>query len=1091
MSLLTIGLLGSAILPVFPVQAVSSTSIFTTGGQDTIGSPSENVLQFTSGGHVLCFGQNAVHLAGLDHALRVEFSGGCPVQPSAEGAGSTQNGTTPLRKVHYSGIWQHIDVSYSAAADGIAESTYVIRPGGNPADINLSYNVPVDITANGGLRFGFANGYITESAPVAWQEIEGERLAVAVQFVRRADNRVGFSLGGYNSGYTTYIDPTYSWHTFCGAGGEMAQAIAVDTSGNIYVTGLGSSDYVSGPHGELPRHDFTGAADILVVKLNSSGAYQWHTFYGSTSTDYGESIAVDTSGNIYVAGESSGDWNGSDNTTPLHGYAGMYDITVIGLDSDGYYRWHTFYGSTDDDGAYGIAVDALGNVCVTGSSVQTWDAPTPPKHPHSGGFDTFVLKLNGSGSYQWHTFYGGASYATRCNGIATDGSCYIYVTGDSYSSWNGSDNQTPLHDYAGSIDIFVLKLDGSGDYRWHTFYGSAGDDFGQGIAVDTSGNIFVAGYSDESWNGSDNTTPLHTFAADDDICVLKLNDSGAYQWHSFYGSTGEDQAHGIARDGAGNVYVAGHSKASWKVGADDPLNAFAGTSDIALLGLDSAGAYLWHTFYGTNDYGMGVAVDSSAGVYVTGSSTTSWDGPGGKAPIDPYIPNVVNIVVVKTGFILPTVTTQAATNLTTNSATLNMDYTMGEYNPVDVRFAYKKSTDLNWTSHTSWVSKSAAGSHAEPITGLDSNTTYDFRAEIRYNSSEIQGGALQFTTSKTPAAVTTQAETGLTTSSTTLNMSYIMGDYNPIDVRFAYKKASDAVWIYTAWSLKSAAGTHSEPVAGLDTDVTYDFRAELKYDSTEIQGDILHFTTGKTLPAVTTDAATNITTSSATLNMSYTVGDYSPVDVRFSYKKSADPAWTYTSWVSKPAAGAHSETIAGLDSNTTYNFRAELRYNTAEIQGSILQFTTFQSTLYYVPPSSSSSTPAAPQAPVTLPSIQVQSATLSAAKVSPDMPVTVTADIVNRGTVNGSARIKLYVNGREDSSQGITLESGGNRPLYFTVSRSQPGTYVVYAGGIQAGSFIVEDAVDPNIILVVSCALIFSALVLGLLYILRRQKYSY
>jgi hypothetical protein len=127
--------------------------------------------------------------------------------------------------------------------------------------------------------------------------------------------------------------------------------------------------------------------------------------------------------------------------------------------------------------------------------------------------------------------------------------------------------------------------------------------------------------------------------------------------------------------------------------------------------------------------------------------------------------------------------------------------------------------------------------------------------------------------------------------------------------------------------------------------------------------------------------------------------------------------------------------------------------------------------------------------PVSLPNIQIQSASLSASKVSPGTPVTVTASVANRGTVNGSTRVKLYVNGEEDSSQGITVESGGNRPVYFTVSRHEPGTYTVYVGGTQVGSFIVNDAIDSNMILYISLSMIFLAFALGVIMIVRRNSY--
>jgi hypothetical protein len=193
------------------------------------------------------------------------------------------------------------------------------------------------------------------------------------------------------------------------------------------------------------------------------------------------------------------------------------------------------------------------------------------------------------------------------------------------------------------------------------------------------------------------------------------------------------------------------------------------------------------------------------------------------------------------------------------------------------------------------------------------------------------------------ASVTTEAATGLGLGSATLNMSYNVGLYVPVGVRFAYKKSADPDWTETSWVLKSASGTHAEPLSGLDPDAQYDFKAQLKYDSTmstTIGGDILHFTP-KTPPTVTTEAATGITTDSATLNMSYTIGDYSSVDVRFSYKRNANVVWTETSWVTHPGS-PYSEPLTGLDSDTLYDFKAELRYDTPaiEIQGSTLQFTT-------------------------------------------------------------------------------------------------------------------------------------------------------
>ena len=138
--------------------------------------------------------------------------------------------------------------------------------------------------------------------------------------------------------------------------------------------------------------------------------------------------------------------------------------------------------------------------------------------------------------------------------------------------------------------------------------------------------------------------------------------------------------------------------------------------------------------------------------------------------------------------------------------------------------------------------------------------------------------------------------------------------------------------------------------------------------------------------------------------------------------------------------------------------------------------------------SSSSSGTSNSQAIVGLPNPVVTSATVSATKVAPGTPVMVNASVLNKGTANGAANIKLYINGQEETSKGITVNSGSNTPITFTVSRNEPGTYTVYVGGVSAGSFTVDEMADSNIILYISGALIFIALAAGAIYFLRRRQ---
>ena len=267
------------------------------------------------------------------------------------------------------------------------------------------------------------------------------------------------------------IAGAYQWHAFFGAGeADTAWEVVADGAGGVYVAGT-SGDWKLDP-GPLPKHQYSGESDIVVLKLNEDGAYQWHTFYGNPGGDDGLDLSVDRERNVYVSGASAATWLGDGNTQPLHPFSGgEYDISVLSLTENGGYRWHSFYGSTEgaswEEAGHGIIATRDGLVIIVGHSSQTWDGDngTSPVTPFHGAVDTFLLVLDSAGAYQQHRFYGayaggGYGWNEPNKDICTDNQGSAISTGSAPANWLGDGEALPLnpHSEGNNYDIEVIKL---------------------------------------------------------------------------------------------------------------------------------------------------------------------------------------------------------------------------------------------------------------------------------------------------------------------------------------------------------------------------------------------------------------------------------------------------------------------------------------------------------------------------------------------------------------------------------------------------------------------------------------------------------
>jgi hypothetical protein len=580
-------------------------------GQSEAAAPVEKtrpagVLQFTSGGHLLGFENDAIYVAGNSHSLRIQFVNPCATAPTAVSTEDNPKGAAPLSQVSYSNLWDGVSLTYDAPTEGIVRSTYRIAPHTDVAAIRLRYNAPIALENDGSLRVSFKTGIIKESAPKAWQERDGKRVPVQVAFAQHETSDVGFVLGDYDSNEPLFIDPTLTWNTFLGgAGTDEAFGLALDTMGNVYVGG-----YSTAPWG-APLQPFAGSVDAFVAKLDPSGNLIWNTFLGGSGVDEIYGLAADATGNIFVTGYSTAPWG-----SPVLAFGGGTATLVAKLDSTGTLIWNTFLGGGFAIGK-AVALDAIGNVYLTGHSGETWGSPI--RAFIGGPYDAFAAKLDLNGNLIWNTFLGGGG-ADYGNAVAADSSGNVMVGGNSETGWD-----SPLQPYAGGIAAFIAKLDSSGTLTWNTFLGGGGNDSVEALALDSAGNIYVSGNSASTWGSPVN--PHTSFG--EDALAAKLDPSGTLIWNTFVGGSATT-AEGVAVDASGNVYLSGFGNETW----GSPSRAFSGIFDAFAAKLDSNGTLTWNTFLGgsTLDFGSKVAMEATGDVYVVGYSDATW----GDSPVQAH-----------------------------------------------------------------------------------------------------------------------------------------------------------------------------------------------------------------------------------------------------------------------------------------------------------------------------------------------------------------------------------------------------------------------------------------------------------------------
>jgi uncharacterized repeat protein (TIGR01451 family) len=358
----------------------------------------------------------------------------------------------------------------------------------------------------------------------------------------------------------------------------------------------------------------------------------WGTYYGGTDFDEGNSTAIDSSGNIYLAGSTL-----SLNIISSGGHqnvlGGIQDAFLVKFSSIGTRVWGTYYGGSGSDDGNSIAIDNLGNVFLAGAT-ESVDAIANGGHQNTygggfGGSDAFLVKFNSNGVRLWGTYYGGGG-TDRGLSVNVNLIGDVFLAGDASSNTNISTVGTHQSTIGGgTYDAYLVKFNSNGVRQWGTYYGGSGSDAGLSSCIDQNGNLYLAGLTTTT-SGSAIASGGHQNifgGGTSDAFIVKFDNNGLRQWGSYYGGSGNEFGRATYFDLLGNVYLAGSTESTTGISSSGSHQSTFGSSvntwsDGFLVKFNNNGTRQWGTYYGGNqvDGINSVFCDLNNDVYIFGAT---------------------------------------------------------------------------------------------------------------------------------------------------------------------------------------------------------------------------------------------------------------------------------------------------------------------------------------------------------------------------------------------------------------------------------------------------------------------------------------
>lgn len=570
--------------------------------------------------------------------------------------GSAGNNQKTFSASHFAGVsYQQIYAGIDAVFYGNQqqlEYDFIVSPGASAETIKIRIDgaQKVELAENGDLLIYTSKGLLRKHAPVAYQEKANTRSYVDARFQLNKDNRISFVVGDYDPAILLTIDPVISFSSYLGGLRiDRAFAVVTDSDGDIYIAGntLSNNFPVKDPFQAViaPPRTGSGENDAFVTKVDAAGnGIIYSSYLGGDGTDLAYGIAVDGNKNIYLVGKTLSD-NFPTTTGAFIENPKRTDGFVTKISASGESLiYSTYLGGGSDESTPGfgesgearaVDVDAEGNAYITGVTTSdsfpvTQGVLQTSKGGGAGDFDAYVSKLNSMGTaLVYSTYLGGSddelldsSVDFITGDIVVDATGSAYVTGFTKSA----DFPAASNTIGGNKDVFIVKFNPQGSAAdFSRYLGGTGDEEGNGIAIDSDGNIIVVGYTTSDdfplANAHQNSNASSGDPNPKDMFISKLDNNGVILFSTYLGGgTNTDEASAVAVDEQNNIYVAGF-------GAPDFLSLNPITEitqdnfSAVVVKLDGAGSPIYSTKIARTKSAADLALGNNGQVIVVGATS--------------------------------------------------------------------------------------------------------------------------------------------------------------------------------------------------------------------------------------------------------------------------------------------------------------------------------------------------------------------------------------------------------------------------------------------------------------------------------------